>query len=141
MNYNYNQYGQYPYNYNQQQYQQYQQPQPNYQQPQPQMQQQTRYLPLTFVSGIEGAKAFIVGAGQTVYLRDSDSDTLYIKTADNQGRYEIQTYTLVSANNQPKMNNASFVLTADFNAFKTTLEERLSNLEKSISSNSQKAGE
>ena len=78
-NYN-NPYNQYPYAvYNQQpqypqQYQQMQQP------------QQTNYLPLTFVNGIEGAKAFIVGANQPVYLKDSDSNILFEKKADNQGK-------------------------------------------------------
>ena len=71
MNYNYNQYGQYPY------------------------QPMQQYIPLTFVSGIEGAKAYIVAPNQTVYLRDSDSDTIFIKTADAQGRYTLNTYTLV----------------------------------------------
>ena len=84
-NYNYNQYAQYPYNYTQ-----YQQPQPQMQMQQP----QTQYIPLTFVSGIEGAKAFIVAPNQTVYLRDSDTETLFIKTADAQGRYTLKTYNI-----------------------------------------------
>lgn len=60
----------------------------------PMYQQQTTYLPLTFVNGIEGAKAFIVGANQTVYLKDSDSDMLYEKRADAQGRYSLTAYRL-----------------------------------------------
>lgn len=87
MNYNnpyYNPYQQYPYTNgygNQQTYQQVQQP-------------QTSYLPLTFVSGLEGAKAFIVGANQVVYLRDSDSNILYEKRADQQGKYTLIAYEL-----------------------------------------------
>ena len=67
------------------QYQQYQQPQP---------QIQTNYLPLTFVNGIEGAKAFIVGANQVVYLKDSDSNILFEKKADYQGKYSITAFEL-----------------------------------------------
>ena len=86
-NYN-NPYNQYPYTNNVYQ--------PQYQQP-----QQTTYLPLTFVNGIEGAKAFIVGANQTVYLKDSDSNILYEKRADQQGRYTLTAYEM----NKIDMNN------------------------------------
>lgn len=133
MNYNYNQYSQYPYNYSQQQpqYQQYQQPQ----------QIQNQYIPLTFVSGIEGAKAFIVAPNQTVYLRDSDSDTIYIKTANSQGRYDLQAYTLTPINGNSSKNNPDYLKISDFSDFKKDLENRLSNLEKTILEQPRKAGE
>lgn len=89
----YNPYQQYPYTaFNNMQYQQpqYQQPQP-----QPQPQPQTSYFPLTFVSGIEGAKAFIVQPGKKVYLLDSETNKiLFIKSADNEGRYSMITKKL-----------------------------------------------
>ena len=87
MNYNnpyYNPYQQYPYTQNTMQYQQ----------PQPQPQVQTNYLPLTFINGIEGAKAFIVHPNQTVYLKDSDSNLLFEKRADSQGKYTITAFEL-----------------------------------------------
>lgn len=87
MNYNnpyYNPYQQYPYTQNTMQYQQ----------PQPQPQVQTNYLPLTFVNGIEGAKAFIVHPNQTFYLKDSDSNLLFEKKADSQGKYTITAFEL-----------------------------------------------
>ena len=128
MNYNYNQYGQYPYNYAQQpayqqQYNQYQQPQQMQQ-----MQQQTQYIPLTFVSGIEGAKAFIVAPNQTVYLRDSDTETLFIKTADNQGRYTLKTYNLTPTDGVTKQNNVEFATISELNAVKRDFEERMNKL-------------
>ena len=118
MNYNYNQFGQYPYNYTQPQpaYQQYQQP------------QQTQYIPLTFVSGIEGAKAFIVGANQTVYLRDSDSDMIFIKSADSQGRYTLKTYNLIPTDEVKKINKNEFASLEALNALKRDLEERMNEL-------------
>ena len=98
MNYNnpynnpyYNPYQQYPYTQYQQQNYQQQQVQPQMQQQQP---QQTNYLPLTFVNGIEGAKAFIVNPNQVIYLKDSDSNLLFEKKADAQGKYTITAFEL-----------------------------------------------
>ena len=121
MNYNnYNPYNQYPYTayQNNMQYQQAQQQninmQPNYQQMQ--TQQQTTYLPLTFVNGIEGAKAFIVGANQTIYLKDSDSNILFEKKADNQGKYSLTAFKLeqIDINNIGKDTNANPISTDRF---------------------------
>ena len=82
----------------------YQQPYNNYQQSQP----QTTYHPLTFVSGLVGAQAFIVSPGQTVYLMDSQNKMLYIKAADNQGRYTLQSFALTDTNNKPAIDIDSF---------------------------------
>lgn len=112
MNYNnpygnpyYNPYQQYPYT-AQQSYQQLQYQQPNQVQ-QPQMQQaQTNYLPLTFVSGIEGAKAFIVPANSIIYLKDSESNLLFEKKADAQGKYTMTAFELKQVDlNNPNKNN------------------------------------
>lgn len=63
---------------------------------QPTPQPQTSYLPLTFTSGAVGAKAFIVGPNQTVFLKDSDegSDLLFEKSADQYGKYTLKAYHL-----------------------------------------------
>lgn len=113
-NYN-NPYNQYPYT-------NYQQPNYNngYNQFQQQQPQQTTYLPLTFVNGIEGAKAFIVGANQTVYLKDSDSDMLYEKRADGQGRYSIKAYKLQEVEFGKSKVETSYVTIEMFNR---TIEE------------------
>lgn len=50
----------------------------NYYQPQPQSS-------LTWVSGIEGARSFYVAPGSTVALWDSESQTIYLKSADASG--------------------------------------------------------
>lgn len=55
----------------------YQQPQP----PQPQPQQQG----IQWVQGIAGAKAYTIGAGQSVLLMDSESNAFYIKSTDPSG--------------------------------------------------------
>lgn len=124
MNYNnpyYNPYQQYPYT---------MQPQQPHQ-PQP---QQTNYLPLTFVNGIEGAKAFIVGANQVVYLKDSDSNILFEKKADYQGKYTLNAFELknIDINNIGKSvavePNLEVVTKNDLNALETVFVERMNNL-------------
>lgn len=102
MSYYNNQYGTTPYfqtplpnnynNYNNNMYQ------PNYnamQQP-IQPQQQVAFMPLTFTSGLVGAKAYIVPPNQTVYLKDSDenSNLLFEKRADQYGKYTLKAYEL-----------------------------------------------
>lgn len=71
--------------------------QQHYQQPMQVQQQapQTNYIPLTFVNGIEGAKAFIVPANSVVFLKDSDSTILFEKKADQQGKYTLNAFNLV----------------------------------------------
>lgn len=67
-----------------------------YQHQQQMQQSQTIYHPLTYVSGVEGAKAFVVDANKKVFLLDSETnEKLFIKYADNEGRYKMETYRLV----------------------------------------------
>lgn len=77
-----------PYPYSQPPMQQMVQPQVN------NIQQNQNFIPLTFVNGLVGAKTHIVLPNTTVYLRDSDSNTLFIKKADNEGKCEIQAFSL-----------------------------------------------
>lgn len=67
------------------------QPQPQQQMAQPINQTQ---IPLAFVNGLVGAKTYIVFPNTTVYLRDSDSDTLFIKKSDSEGKCDIQAFSL-----------------------------------------------
>ena len=53
----------------------------NYQLFQPNYQQSN----IVWVQGVEGAKAHPVGAGNTVLMMDSESQTLFIKSADASG--------------------------------------------------------
>lgn len=47
--------------------------------------QQTQTPGITWVSGEAGAKAYLVGAGQSVLLMDSENTCFYIKTTDASG--------------------------------------------------------
>lgn len=125
MNYNnpyFNPYNQYPYT-------------------QPQ-QPQTNYLPLTFISGIEGAKAFIVAPNQVVYLKDSDSNILYEKKADAQGRYSLTAYEMKPVNDTSKQ-QSQYATTSDLDALKTMLTEKIDILSKDVETllNGAKKGE
>ena len=74
---------------------------------------QTNYLPLTFVNGVEGAKAFIVQPNQTIYLKDSDSNLLFEKRADSQGKYTLNAFEMkdVQINELGKKIEPSSILT------------------------------
>lgn len=123
MNYN-NPYNQYPYinnNYG------YQQPtyQPTYQ---PQYQQpQQSYIPLTFVSGIEGAKAFIVAPNQVVFLKDSDSDLIFQKKADAQGKYEMKAFHMIEVTdgNNTVINPSNSITKNDLNALESIFTNKI----------------
>ena len=135
---NYNQYGNYPYgniyqpygmnpNYQNSNYGQQVQPQ-QVQQFQPMQQPQTSYLPLTFTSGLVGAKSFIVAPNQTVFLKDSDenSNLLFEKSADQNGRYTLRAYELneikiddIGKPKDPVNNQASQITKEDIQLFAT----------------------
>ena len=133
MNFN-NPYNQYPYsNYQQPTYNQFNQ-QPQYQQQI--VQPQTTYLPLTFVNGIEGAKAFIVGANQVVYLKDSDSNTLFEKKADAQGKYTLTAYSMkpieISNIGKEPKDDFQYLTYNDFKKYEIKIDKTLEELQKQI---------
>lgn len=81
---------------------------------------------ITWVQGIEGAKAYPVGAGNSVLLMDSDNQYMYIKSADNAGMptLKVYEYTEVVADKtipDPKVNMDDYVTKKD-------LEEALSKI-------------
>lgn len=97
---------------------------------QPQPSQQV-YLPLTFVSGIEEAKKFIVQPNQTIYLRDNNTqDILYIKSVDSQGTPYLQVKKLIDANSteetKPTINVDDFVRKEDFIKLEKRVEKLVS---------------
>lgn len=57
----------------------------NYPQNYPQYQQPQRNSTINWVQGLEGAKAYPVGAGENVQLMDSEADYFFIKSVDQSG--------------------------------------------------------
>lgn len=90
--------------YQQQYYPQYQQVQPvqQVQMPTPQPQENNGVI---WVSGIEGAKGFMVGAGKSVLLMDSESSTFYLKSTDMSGMPQpLRIFDYTERTTQPQTN-------------------------------------
>lgn len=51
----------------------------------PQLQMNYQNNPIVWVQGLEGAKAYPVGAGNHVLLMDSEESVFYIKSSDQNG--------------------------------------------------------
>jgi len=68
---------------------------------------------ILWVQGIEGAKAYPVGAGNSVLLMDSDNQSMYIKSADQAGvpSLRIFEYTEITGKKEetPKIDTSNFV--------------------------------
>lgn len=56
---------------------------------------------IIWVQGIEGAKAHQVGASQSVLLMDSDSNCLYLKSADQSGLPTLRVFDYTERTNAP----------------------------------------
>lgn len=62
---------------------------------------------ITFVNGIEGAKAFQLRPNSNVLLMDSDNSKFYVKSTDNLGIANISSYSFVEDKNLPIENVAA----------------------------------
>lgn len=104
----------------------------------PQLQQQNNSI--TWVSGEAGAKAYLVGPNQTVQLWDSESQTIYLKSADASGMptMKILDYTIREQNSQPTsalMQSSDYVTHDELSAF----EERITKMIKEADDNGKPA--
>lgn len=52
-----------------------------------------QYTNITFVNGIEGAKAFQLSPNSSVLMMDSENQKFYVKTTDNLGVAKISSYS------------------------------------------------
>ena len=71
---------------------------------------------IVWVQGLEGAKAYPVGAGQAVLLMDSDSNCLYLKSADQTGMPSLRIFDYTErteAPQKPQNLDVSVFLTKD----------------------------
>lgn len=126
------QYGNYPnYNYQQQVQQQVPMQQNNVMQQQVPVQNSngTKHI-FAFVNGVEDARAYIVGANCTAYLKDLNSNLLFEKRADNKSNYTMEIYEL----NKVNENNTEFVKQADFESLRTDLNKLSTSFENFLKS-------
>lgn len=85
---------------------------------------------IQWVQGETGAKAYNVGAGQSVLLMDSESNVFYIKSTDNSGMplpLRIFDYTERTAQNAPTAPQNAQIDTSLF-VTRAELDERLAAL-------------
>ena len=130
---NYNPYGAYPYS-NYQPYQGYGN------QPMQQQYQQPVVYPITYTSGVIGAKAFpMQQPNSTIYLLDSDNQgVIYEKKADQQGRCYLKAYTMNEialddiTNNVVQEKASKAVTKDDIIKLEKTFNEALDSLKKTI---------
>lgn len=110
-----------------------------YQQP-PQSQQISPYtfLPLTFVNNVDDVNRFVVPLNQSVYLRDSNSNTLYIKSTNTQGQTSIEQFKLVRFNEENSQQGNEYVTKQDFNALNNAFIELRKSIEDFINKDSKK---
>jgi hypothetical protein len=81
--------------------------QPQFQPQVPQQTQQSQQGGINWVQGEAGAKSFVVGAGQSVMLMDSENSVFYIKSTDASGMplpLRIFDYSERTQNNNPISN-------------------------------------
>lgn len=98
---------------------------------------QPTYMPLTFVNSIEEVNKFIVSPNTSVYLRSNNDNLLYIKSCDSTGKYNLQTYELVKANEMAKNSSIEsqkqksndFICKDDLKAIEDKLEQKISKLQ------------
>lgn len=117
-------------------YQNYPQVYPQQQiQPQP---QQNISSGIVWVQGIEGAKAHPVAPGQAVLLMDSDSDCLYLKSADMTGMPNLRVFDYKERTNTPQETKnedfSQFATKEDISLYvtKDELKSTISELEKKL---------
>lgn len=80
--------------------------QPNQPQQPQSFQQNTN---ITFVNGIEGAKAYQVSPNSSVLLMDSDNSKFYVKSTDGLGVAKLTSYCFLEEGNSPTESSSSAV--------------------------------
>lgn len=103
---------------------------------------QPNFTPLTFVNGIEGAKSYIIPANSTIYLRDSDSNMLFIKSCDNQGKCTINSFEMVEvvenigesqkSQNLAKFEPNNYISKEEFISYGKSIEDKIEALSNKI---------
>lgn len=92
---------------------------------------------ITWVQGIEGAKAYQLIPNSNVVLLDSESDKFYIKSSDNVGMCTLRTFSYTEEFEHPKEQYVTkSELEATLNAWREQYEQLISTTDNSITSKS-----
>jgi hypothetical protein len=90
---------------------------------------QTMGPQLTFVNGLDSAKAFPTQPNSRVALFDENDDIMYIKTTDASNFPTIKRYRFIEEKESAKSPSETYVTIEEFNQFK----EEIMNAQQSIS--------
>lgn len=90
-----------------------------------QQQPQNNTLPLLLVNGIDEARRYLVNINSTIYLRDTNSNLIFEKTCDSQGRTIMRTFEMKEVN----INEQNQVVDKPQVAYKKDLDELYSKIE------------
>ena len=107
--------------------------QPMYYQPQYQQPTQQQTSGITWIQGESAAKSYLVAPNSSVVLFDSESQTIYLKSADASGMpsMKILDYTIrdqtpgngpVSVSTSPAVDLSGYVTKAEFDALKAKID-------------------
>lgn len=77
--------------------------------------QQQSQSNIYWVQGIEGAKAYPVGANNSVMLMDSDNSVFYIKTADQAGVPSLRIFDFNERVGEKSVDLTAYVTREEFN--------------------------
>lgn len=104
----------------------------NYAPQQPQQAPVTAKPLFDFVNGIEGAKSYQIGPGQTAFLFDNENSACYIKTANSMGLSTIEYFKVAKCSEQDirgaAQANPQYATLEQFGS----LESRLKAIEESL---------
>ena len=84
--------------------------------------QPTTQSALNWVQGEAGAKSYLVAPNSTVVLWDTESQTVYIKSADPTGMPSIKTLDYTIRGSEVKA-SANYVTEADFDELKKEIDD------------------
>lgn len=108
----------------------YQQPTQNYY---PQAQQQTPSNSIIWVQGEAGAKSYLVAPNQTVQLWDSETQTIYLKSADAVGMPSIKILDYTIRNDMPNSSKISYSEQENINNEIDIIKSKIDALELNLS--------
>ncbi len=88
---------------------------------------QQKSSPIIWVQGEAGAKSFLVAPGETVSLWDSESQTIYLKSADGSGMpsMKILDYTVRDQNASEQPKSEAYVTKDEFHSFEEKTQKKL----------------
>ena len=89
----------------------------------PQYQPQQQNTGITWVQGEAGAKSYLVAPNQTVQLWDSESQVIYLKSADASGMPSIKTLDYTIREMPQQVKPVEYATKADVDELRQKLQE------------------